>query len=92
MLDAGRNRILPFDIGGHFICPQQIHLMKLLQKLNISIQENANDYGCTLGDFHQGQFYKTYSMPPVFGETFHIQDIIQFLGKVIMTLRGIKYR
>ncbi|KAI4456235.1 amine oxidase [Holotrichia oblita] len=81
LLKAGKNRVLPFDTGGQFICEQQIHLMQLLRKLNIVTEENVNDYGFTLGDFNEGQFYKTDSMPPIFGETIHAEDIIQFLGK-----------
>lgn len=57
--------------------------MRLLRKLDIEIHENINDYGYTLGDFSESNFFKTSTMPPVFGDTAPAQDIMRFLGTVM---------
>lgn len=82
LLNTNAKRKSPFDSGGQFVSASQTHLMRLLRRLNIEIHENTNDVGYTLGDLGGNNFYKTSTVPPVFGETSTAQDIIRFLGMV----------
>ncbi|GJQ73705.1 hypothetical protein Trydic_g14040 [Trypoxylus dichotomus] len=80
LINVGKSEKELLDIGGQFIGTQQTHLMTLLKKLDIKLYENVNNRGYTLGDFCEGNFYKTTTMPPIFGDTATAQDIMQFLG------------
>lgn len=69
-----------FDLGGQFVLPNQIHLLDLLKRLNLSLIQAINNDGRVIWDLSEEEMHVTQSLHDFKIENY---EIVLFLKMVL---------